>query len=108
MSTADDLDVLPATAALLLSTVQEALRNVVKHSRARRVEVSVEQSARGLVLEVTDDGIGFDVAEVAGRPRRGHLALRLLADRAAAEGATLAVRTAPGAGTSLRLDFRHP
>ncbi|SFL05200.1 sensor histidine kinase [Geodermatophilus ruber] len=99
----DDLDPPPAAASVVLRTVQEALRNVVKHAGARSVDVTVEQTAAGLVLEVTDDGVGFDLAA----PRRSadhHLGLRLLGDLAATEGAFLAVRTAPGAGTSLRLE----
>jgi signal transduction histidine kinase len=60
------------------------------------------------VLEVADDGVGFDVAPAAARSREGHLGLRLLADRAAAAGATLTVRTAPGAGTTLRLEVPRP
>ncbi|MGY1706032.1 sensor histidine kinase [Geodermatophilus sp. SYSU D00697] len=97
----------PGTAALVLRTVQEALRNVVKHSGARRVDVTVEQLPGALVLQVTDDGVGFDVGPALDG-RGGHLGLRLLADLAAAEGATLSLRTAPGAGTSLRLEVPHP
>jgi signal transduction histidine kinase len=110
LTVAEDLEVDPATATLLLSTVQEALRNVVKHSGSRSVAVTVEQRPARLVLEVADDddGVGFDVGPAVGRTRAGHLGLRLLADRAAAAGATLAVRTAPRAGTTLRLEVPHP
>ncbi|MGY1680099.1 sensor histidine kinase [Geodermatophilus sp. SYSU D01176] len=108
LTVAEDLEAGPGTAALLLSTVQEALRNVVKHARSRSVAVTVEQRPGRLVLQVSDDGVGFDVAAVVDRSRTGHLGLRLLADRAAAEGATLAVRTAPGAGTTLRLEVPRP
>ena len=51
------------------------------------------------MLEVTDDGSGFDLPATLSRPRAGHLGLSVLADLAAAGGATLDVRTAPGAGT---------
>jgi signal transduction histidine kinase len=104
----EDLDPAPATAALVLRTVQEALRNVGKHARAHRVDVTVEQQPGRLVLEVTDDGVGFDPAPVVHRPGGRHLGLRLLADLAATEGATLALRTAPGAGTGLRLEVPRP
>jgi two-component system, NarL family, sensor kinase len=108
LTVAEDLEVEPATATLLMSTVQEALRNVGKHARSRTVAVTVEQQPGRLVLEVTDDGVGFDAGAAMGRSRTGHLGLRLLADRAAAEDATLAVRTAPGAGTTLRLEVPRP
>ncbi|WP_100500544.1 sensor histidine kinase [Geodermatophilus chilensis] len=108
LSVAEDLEVEPATATLLLGTVQEALRNVVKHARSRSVTVTVEQRPGRLVLQVADDGVGFDVAPATGRSREGHLGLRLLADRATAAGATLTVRTAPGAGSTLRLEVPRP
>jgi two-component system, NarL family, sensor kinase len=108
LTVAEDLEVDAATATLLLSTVQEALRNVVKHAGSRSVAVTVEQRPGRLVLEVADDGVGFAVGPAVGRARAGHLGLRLLADRAAAAGATLAVRTAPRAGTTLRLEVPHP
>ncbi|MFW3168514.1 sensor histidine kinase [Geodermatophilus sp. CPCC 206100] len=107
VSVADDLEPSPATAALVLRTVQEALRNVAKHSRARTVSVVVERAGAGLVLQVVDDGVGFDLGPTVGDPTRGHLGLRLLADLAATEGAALAMRSAPGAGTSLRLEVPH-
>ncbi len=108
LTVAEDLEVDPATATLLLGTVQEALRNVVKHAGSRSVAVTVEQRPGRLVLEVADDGVGFDVVPAVGRTRVGHLGLRLLADRAAAAGATLSVRTAPRAGTTLRLEVPRP
>ena len=79
------------------------LLNVAKHSGARTVDVCVQEVPAGVLLEITDDGIGFDLAAALSRPREGHLGLNVLADLAAAAGASLAVRTAPGAGTSLRL-----
>ncbi|MGY1637434.1 sensor histidine kinase [Geodermatophilus sp. SYSU D00742] len=104
---ADDLDPPPAAAALVLRTVQEGLRNVAKHSRARHVDVTVEQRPGRLLCEVTDDGVGFQAAPDPDG-RGGRLGLRLLADLAAAEGASLSLRTAPGAGTGLRLEVPQP
>jgi signal transduction histidine kinase len=99
----DPLDLPVATATLLFRTAQEALLNIVKHARAHRVEVAVRELPDRWMLTITDDGDGFDLAAVRRRPRPGHLGLSLLTDLAAADGAALAIRTAPGAGTSLRL-----
>jgi signal transduction histidine kinase len=104
LSVPDGLCPPPREAALVLRTVQEALRNVVKHSGAGRVEVTVSPRPSGLVLEIADDGVGFDVEPALDRRRGGHLGLRLLADLAAAEDATLSLRSAPDAGTGLRLE----
>jgi two-component system, NarL family, sensor kinase len=104
VAVAEDLEPSPATAALVLRTAQEALRNVAKHSRARTVTVTVERAGDGLVLEVVDDGVGFQLGPAVDEPTRGHLGLRLLADLAATDGAALWVRSTPGGGTGLRLE----
>jgi signal transduction histidine kinase len=102
------LDVPLETAALVFRTAQEALLNVAKHARARTVEVTVSELPGHLVLEVADDGAGFDLAATRRTPRCSSLGLSLLADLAAADGARLDVRTAPGAGTTLRLETPLP
>jgi signal transduction histidine kinase len=53
-------------------------------------------------LEVTDDGVGIDTTGGAGR--QDSFGRRLMADQAERVGGTLAVRSAPGAGTTVRLD----
>jgi signal transduction histidine kinase len=55
-----------------------------------------------VVLDVLDDGPGFDPA-VLDEPAEGHFGLRVLADLASDAGATLQVASAPGAGTHWRL-----
>jgi two-component system NarL family sensor kinase len=91
------------TATLLFRTTQEALLNVAKHAGAEHVEVTVSKAPGQLVLEVVDDGRGFDLPATLAGPRTGHLGLNVLADLAVAGDATLDVQTAPGAGTRLRL-----
>jgi two-component system, NarL family, sensor kinase len=108
MDVPEDLDPPLGTATLIFRTAQEALLNVVKHARARSVALSVAELADRWVLTVTDDGSGFDLAGVRDQMRQGHLGLHLLTDLAAAEGADLAVRTAPGAGTGVRLEVPRP
>ena len=52
-------------------------------------------------LVVVDDGVGFDTSQA---PREGHLGLRGLRDLIIESGSTLAVDSAPGAGTTVRLE----
>jgi signal transduction histidine kinase len=88
---------------LLYRASQEAVRNVVAHAGAHRVSLTVSRSGPNAVLEVADDGRGFepDVRE----PRsNGHLGLRLLDELARDAGGTLAVTSTPGTGTRLRLE----
>jgi signal transduction histidine kinase len=78
----------------------------MKHADAESVWVTLsgpDQEGR-TVLELKDDGVGFDLGRALGKPAEGHFGLRLVADQASAAGAALMVRTAPGAGTQWRLE----
>jgi signal transduction histidine kinase len=84
----------------ILQMAREALSNAVRHSQAARVTMGLHDDGSSLEISVEDDGIGFD-PDVA--PRPGHLGLTNLRDRTAALGGTLAIRSQPGHGTSLRI-----
>jgi|GEM_PF-167392 len=77
--------------------VSEALANVLKHSNANRVEVRFVGGDAGLVVEVEDDGRGFD----AGRAKRS--GLRGLQDRIETLGGRLEIMSGLGSGTKLRM-----
>jgi signal transduction histidine kinase len=96
----DDLRLPTDVEELLFRSAQEAVRNVVNYAEAEHLHVAVERVNGHAVLEVRDDGRGFDPAEVP----EGHLGLRLLADAAAESGGRLAVDSTPGEGTRLRLE----
>jgi signal transduction histidine kinase len=81
--------------------VQEALTNVRKHARARRVTVALHREGDWLTLTVADDGIGFDVA--VSTPQAGHIGLHGMAERARLLGGELQVRSAAGQGTTIRV-----
>jgi signal transduction histidine kinase len=89
-----------ATEEHVYRCAQEALHNVVKHAGGRRVIVRLEADEHGtLTLEIEDDGVGFDPAAVPA----GHLGLRTMSDRVEQIGGTLEIRSAPGAGTTVRI-----
>jgi signal transduction histidine kinase len=76
--------------------LSEALTNALKHSGAGRVTVGLAQPDGRLVVEVRDDGRGFDQAAARG------LGLSGLADRMSVVHGTFAVTSRPGLGTTLR------
>ena len=76
--------------------VLEALQNVAKHAAAGHAAVTLTPGPAELTLAVTDDGTGFDAA-AAGTGS----GLQGMADRIAAVGGSLRVRSAPGTGTSV-------
>jgi signal transduction histidine kinase len=79
--------------------VGEALHNTVKHANASSVRVTVTIEAGVLMLLVEDDGRGFDAAASTG----SGLGQRTMRERAALLGGELAVESAPGSGTALRV-----
>jgi signal transduction histidine kinase len=89
---------------LVFRITRECLRNAARHANARHVGVSLFRGAHSTVLEVDDDGTGFDPAAVLGNPAEGHFGLRILSDVAANAGAELLLATAPGAGCHWRLE----
>jgi signal transduction histidine kinase len=85
--------------AQLFAIGREALANSQKHARASAVHVRVEAQRGLVVLEVRDNGLGFDPA--AGHP--GHFGLDSMHSRAAEVGGWLTVTSAPGSGTAVRV-----
>ena len=93
---------MPATAAAVLYRVaQAAVHNVVKHARAEhvvlRLTVKPGPGDRRAVLEVIDDGAGFDVAEA--ERRRPGMGLFTMRERVALAGGQFDIQSSPGDGT---------
>jgi signal transduction histidine kinase len=77
----------------------EALQNVIKHARARRVDIELHETTQRVCMVINDDGVGFDTAG----DFRGHLGLVRMHERAAQAGAALVLTSAPGSGTRIEL-----
>jgi signal transduction histidine kinase len=75
----------------------EALQNVAKYASASQARISLSRASGGLQFSVTDDGAGFDTTAT----RQG-TGLQGMADRLAALGGTLHVRSQPGHGTTVK------
>ena len=84
--------------------VQEALTNVMRHARARRIWIALNRNETVAELVVRDDGIGFSVTTIlAGGPYQGKLGLTGMLERAELLGGTLDIDSRPGNGTLIRL-----
>ena len=88
---------------LLFRVAQECLNNAVRHSGAQQISISVTEEDGVLVLDVIDDGQGFDAEKLVKEPKEHHFGLRLMADAAREGDAELSVATSPGGGTHWRL-----
>ena len=78
---------------------REALQNVVKHALVNEVQLTLQATAEGLVLEVQDQGMGFDPSGAF----PGHLGLQSMRERAARLGANVEIQSEPGRGTKVRI-----
>ncbi len=86
----------------ILRIAQEALHNALRHGRPESVRVRLRLDGALLVLEVEDDGVGFEPDAAAIRSRR--LGLTSMEERARRIGGRLTIRSSPGAGTAVRLE----
>lgn len=86
--------------ALVWRVAQEAVRNAMRHSDASTIAVTVRGNGSVLTLEVVDDGIGFDPARTA----PDSYGLRGLRSLVADNGGVVEVRSAPGEGTTVRME----
>ena len=96
----------PRSEVQLLRVVQEALTNVRKHSGARRVTVSLVAEQGVVALAVEDDGSGFDPGRLEEALDHG-FGLASMRERVEQVGGTLAVHTAPGAGTRVEVQLHQ-
>jgi signal transduction histidine kinase len=95
-------DLSPGAATVLYRVAQEALTNVARHARAETVLIGCTVTDRRVVLEIEDDGKGFDPAAVA-RPQESGEGLGLLGmrERLALVGGRLQIESEPGQGTRI-------
>ncbi len=86
-------------AAQIYFIAQEALNNIERHADARRAEVSLARNNGQLILKISDDGRGFDEAQVA----EERFGLQGMYERAEMIGAQLSVKSTVGQGTLVQL-----
>jgi signal transduction histidine kinase len=92
-------DALPHDVALCIFRVaQEALRNVARHAQASAAMVTLAHDDGGLLLAVTDNGVGFDIEATRTRPSLGCASM---GERVRLLGGRLGIRSASGQGTTI-------
>jgi two-component system sensor histidine kinase UhpB len=93
-------------ATVVYRIVQEALNNLVKHSRATSASVTVERDLHCVRLKIQDNGKGFDKATVIGPHRiRSGIGLTSIDERVRMLGGSLDIRTGPAQGTVLQIEI---
>lgn len=95
----ENLSLTKAREVALYYIAQEALNNVLKHAHAKTVLVTLKQTRRNVILEIVDDGRGFDLKNVD----TGGMGLQNMKARTSQINAKLKITSQPGAGTRVQV-----
>ena len=100
----EDFPPLPPDVQMALYRItQEVLNNIDKHSQASQVEVRAYGDPDQIVLEIHDDGRGFDVSKVTPT----HMGLGIMRERAQEIGASITISSEPDSGTQIRVTWQR-
>ena len=92
----------PETETSLYRVLQEALNNIQKYARARRVSVILEKRHGHLQMVIEDDGCGFDVAQARSVTEAGRkIGLASMSERATLAGGVCEIESSPGQGATI-------
>lgn len=91
----------PEAEITVFRALQEGLANVRKHARAHAVAVTLSYMDDVVMLDVRDDGIGFDVDELSGAGKMGSFGLRAMRERVGPLRGSISIESEPGEGTTL-------
>jgi PAS domain S-box-containing protein len=92
----------PVVETALFRVAQQALANVEQHANARRLRVALYRDGAEVVLDVEDDGCGFDPAHTQAVADTHGFGLTCMRERLQAIGGQFTLRSAPGAGTRIQ------
>jgi PAS domain S-box-containing protein len=91
---------------VIFRILQEALNNIAKHSHADFARISLKKNNSGLVLQVEDNGHGFDMKELLGVGNKmSGLGLRSMKERTSLSGGSFSLESRVGAGTTIRASW---
>jgi len=104
-----DLKLLPQLESGCFRIVQEAVTNALRHANARHIKVSLLRGDVKFVLEVADDGGGFEAVAARERTLAGEgIGLHGMEERTRLLDGQFVVDSAPGVGTRIRAEFALP
>lgn len=97
-----EINIDEALEVALYRIAEEALNNTLKHSSANNVTINLQEHNNQLLLEIIDDGSGFDLEQVI---NLGGMGLQNIQDRAHALGGTAKILSDPGKGTRITIEL---
>ncbi len=106
-TTGQELRLDPQKEMSLYRMVQESLNNVIQHAEAKHAWVELEFKDENLIVQIRDDGKGFNVpTNSAEFPKNGHFGLLGLQERAELIDADLCILSKPGQGTTIKIQIK--
>jgi signal transduction histidine kinase len=105
----DDIDGLyPSESEMsIFRILQESLNNILKHSEASDVTISIKRSAQNVIIKIADNGQGFDASSVNSGETRG-FGLLGMSERIKRLGGTQTIDSQPGKGTTVKINLNLP
>lgn len=94
-----------AQESILVRALQESLRNVGKHAEANHVDVKLTWLEDEVLMDVSDDGVGFNPDEIDAGAHGYQMGLSTMQSRVESAGGTFALESSPGEGTSITIAF---
>ncbi len=94
-----------ADRTVLFRVAQEALNNVARHARATEVKIAITPIARGIRMEIIDNGKSFQVGKTLRAKNTNRLGLIGMRERIEMIGGSLAIESSPGTGTRIRAEI---
>jgi signal transduction histidine kinase len=91
---------------ILFRLVQEVLNNIIKHARATRIEIKLEHIEKVILLQIEDNGVGFNPDELT-VDKKG-MGLQNINKRAAIVGGEVTITSKPGEGTFILIFIPYP
>jgi signal transduction histidine kinase len=96
------VDAGPVVTSQMAGALREILHNIDKHAQAKAVTAQLVGDADRIALEVSDDGVGFNTSQPAGREADGHFGIRGLRERAEQVGGSVEISSEKGKGATVR------
>ena len=88
---------------VIFRIVQEALKNVTKHSKAELANIILSKVGAGIELVVSDDGVGIDPDLILGPGKGGGIGLKCMRERVEVTSGQITIDSTPGEGTAIRV-----
>jgi len=93
---------------ILFRIFQEVINNIIKHSKASSLTVNVSYLPHNFLLQISDDGLGFDIASLNNIDKKLGLGIKNIQNRSRLIGANCNIISEPGKGTTVKISLPLP